>query len=64
MEVTFSVDLASGRAGDGDSFMRTVVVSGKKNSALTNLLLVMGFEAVPVSCDGYCLGWVKGRCRQ
>jgi hypothetical protein len=35
MEVTFSVDLASGRAGDGDSFMRTVVVSGKKNSALT-----------------------------
>jgi hypothetical protein len=42
MEVTFSVDLASGRAGDGDSFMRTVVVNGKTNSALTNCEFIIG----------------------
>jgi hypothetical protein len=34
MEIIFSVGLASGGAGEGDSFIRTGVVNGTINSAL------------------------------
>jgi hypothetical protein len=44
MEIIYSVGLASGGAGDGGSFIVTVVVSWKINGMLTHYQVMIGIE--------------------